>query len=354
MKRIILTGGGSAGHVTPNLALIPELLKEDWEIHYIGTNDGIEKTIVNDSKVTYHSIQAGKLRRYFNIRNFTDPFRVLFGMMQAITIISKVKPKVIFSKGGFVSVPVVIGGWINRIPVIIHESDITPGLANKLSAPFAEKICTNFPEVAGNFSGGKAVYTGTPIRNEILSGDFEKGLEICGFQKHKPVIMIMGGSLGSRNLNRLVREILPELLKDFQVVHICGKGNIEQNLEGTKGYKQFEYISSELSHIFKAASMIISRAGANSIFEILLLRLPNILIPLSTNSSRGDQILNAKSFENMGFSKVLLEDNINSSILYDNIMDLYKNRNSYIKNMSSKSVPDGTREIMRLIRKYDL
>lgn len=353
MKRIVLTGGGSAGHVTPNLALIPELIEEGWEVHYIGTSDGIEKSIIPADRVTYHAISAGKLRRYFNIRNFTDPFRVLYGMVQAAVLIKRLSPKVVFSKGGFVSVPVVIGGWLNRVPVIIHESDITPGLANKLASPFATNICTNFPEASKNFSERKAAYTGTPIRKEILYGDFDKGLRICGFEKNKPVVMVMGGSLGSKKLNRLVREILPRLLKDFQVVHICGKGNVDKNLEGTNGYRQFEYISDEQPHIFKIASLIISRAGANSIFEFLVLKLPNILIPLSAKSSRGDQILNAKSFENMGFSKVLMEDDIDGDILYNAILELYKKRNNYIENMSKKNIPDGTKEIMRLIRRYD-
>lgn len=352
MKRIVLTGGGSAGHVTPNLALIPQLIKEGWEIHYIGTRDGIEKDIIPSDKVIYHEIQAGKLRRYFDIKNFSDPFRVLYGMMQAVSIIRKIKPRVIFSKGGFVSVPVAIGGWMNRVPVIIHESDFTPGLANKIAAPFASKICVNFPEGVNSLPRGKTVYTGTPIRPGLLNGNFQRGLDICGFEKDKPVVMVMGGSLGSRNLNKLVREILPRLLKDFQVVHICGKGNLDKSLMGIRGYKQFEYINEEQPHIYKIASLIVSRAGANSIFEILSLKLPNILVPLSTKSSRGDQILNARYFEKMGFSKVLLEEETDSTALYNAIIDLYKNRNGYIENMSKKQVPDGTKEIMKLINKY--
>lgn len=352
MKKIILTGGGSAGHVTPNLALIPELLKDGWEVHYIGTEDGIEKSLIKDAGVKYHSIKAGKLRRYFDLKNITDPFKVVYGMFQAAGLVGRIKPKVIFSKGGFVSVPVVVGGWFNRVPVIIHESDITPGLANRLSIPFAGKVCVNFPEAAQNIQKNKAVYTGTPIRKELLQGNSEKGYSICGFDKNKPVLMVMGGSLGSRNLNTHIRSILPKLLKSFQVVHICGKGNIDESLNKLTGYKQFEYVSSEQPHIFKIASMIISRAGANSIFEFLVLKLPNLLIPLSTRSSRGDQILNARSFEKMGYSKVLMEEDINDETLYENIMDLYKNRNKYIQNMSSENIPDGTKEIMALIKKY--
>lgn len=352
MKKIILTGGGSAGHVTPNLALITELKKEGWEIHYIGTEEGIEKGIVAPTGVNYHSIKAGKLRRYANIKNITDPFKVVYGILQASNLVHKIKPNIIFSKGGFVSVPVVIGGWANRIPVIIHESDITPGLANKLSAPFAVKICTNFKAAEKNFKHGKAVCTGTPIRKEILLGDYDKGLKLCGFEPGKPVVMIMGGSIGSKKINSLIRECLPKLLEKFQVVHICGKGNIDQSMLSIKGYKQFEYISEEQPHIFKIASLIVSRAGANSIFEFLTLKLPSILIPLSLNASRGDQILNSKEFEKQGFSKVLYEEELDSNILYDTIIDVYKNREKYIKNMQECSIPDGTTEIMKLLKQY--
>lgn len=352
MKKIILTGGGSAGHVTPNLALIPELLDEGWEVHYIGTEGGIEKSIVPADRVKYHAISAGKLRRYLDIKNLTDPFRVIKGLLQAASIVRSVKPDVIFSKGGFVSVPVVIGGWLNRVPVVIHESDMTPGLANKIAIPFASKVCINFPEAARNIPASKVVYTGTPIRKELLYGSAEKGYSICGFDRSKPVIMVMGGSLGSKNLNRFLREALPELLEYFQVVHICGKGNIDENLMGTKGYKQFEYISSEQPHIFKMASLVVSRAGANSIFEFLVLKIPSILVPLSTRASRGDQILNAKSFEKRGFCRVLREENIDRDRLFTTIMDVYNNRKYYVDNMSRKEVPDGTREIMNIIRKY--
>ncbi|HBM80834.1 MAG TPA: undecaprenyldiphospho-muramoylpentapeptide beta-N-acetylglucosaminyltransferase, partial [Clostridiaceae bacterium] len=295
----------------------------------------------------------GKLRRYFNAKNFTDPFRVLEGIFQSFSIVKKIKPKVIFSKGGFVSVPVVIGGWMNGIPVIIHESDMTPGLANKISAAFASKICINFPSTEKYFSKGKVVYTGTPIRKGILNGSYNTGLGICGFEANKPVVMVMGGSLGSRRINSLIRKALPHLLKSFQVVHVCGRGNVDPSLSGLNGYKQFEYVNEEQPHLFKIANLIISRAGANSIFEFLKLKLPNILIPLSTNSSRGDQIYNARYFEKMGFSKVLFEENINADILCQAIFDVYNSRGKYIESMRRKQTPDGTAEIMKLITAYD-
>ena len=345
-KKIVLTGGGSAGHVTPNLALIPELINEGWEIHYIGTSNGIEKDIIPKEGVTYHTVHSGKLRRYFDIKNLTDPFKVIYGAGEATSIIRKIKPQVIFSKGGFVSVPVVIGGWLNRIPII------TPGLANKMTMPFATKICVTFPQSKESLPAKKVVYTGTPIRRDILEGSYEEGLRICGFNDSKPIIMIMGGSLGSRNLNNLIREQIQRLTRHFQVVHICGKGNIDEKLLGIKEYKQFEYIGKEQPHIFKAASLIISRAGANSIFEFLTLRLPNLLIPLSLNASRGDQILNAKYFEKMGFSKVMYEEELNSDLLYNGIIELYKDRNMYIENMKKSTIPQGNEEIMKLINKY--
>lgn len=352
MKKIILTGGGTGGHVIPNIALISELKKTNWEIHYIGTKNGIEKSILENEDIIYHEVSAGKLRRYFDIKNFSDPFRVIYGIKQSIGLVKEIKPNIIFSKGGFVSVPVVIGGWFNKVPVIIHESDFTPGLANKLSMPFATKICINFQETKDDLPKNKVVYTGTPIRNELLSGDYEKGLHLCGFKDKKPIVLVMGGSLGSRNINKLVRDTILKLLNNFNIVHICGKGNIDEKLINLSGYKQFEYINKEQPHIFKISDIVISRAGANSIYEFLYLKIPSILIPLSSKSSRGDQILNAKSFEKQGFCKVLEETNLNSEIFLNNILELYNNRKAYINNMSKKSIPNGTLEILKIINEY--
>ena len=223
MKRIILTGGGTAGHVTPNIALLPRLRELQYDIHYIGSYNGMEKQLVEQQGIPYHGISSGKLRRYFSLQNFTDPFRVLKGFSEANRLIKQLKPDVIFSKGGFVSVPVVIAGKKNHVPVIIHESDMTPGLANKLSIPSAAKVCCNFPETLSSLPQDKAVLTGSPIRQELFTGDKEKARAFCGFKEVKPVILIVGGSLGAVAVNNAVRKILPELLKDFQVVHLCGK-----------------------------------------------------------------------------------------------------------------------------------
>lgn len=281
MKKIVLTGGGTAGHVMPNIALVKALKKEGFEIYYIGSETGIEKSLVEKEGLTYFSIPVGKLRRYLSFKNITDMFRVVVGIKEAAALIKKIKPDIVFSKGGFVAVPVVLGAKKNGVLVVIHESDMTPGLANKITMPFAKKICTTFPETAKALPKRKAVHTGTPIREELFLGEANKGLRICGFEKSKPVILMMGGSLGSVKINKILRDILPDLLKTFQVVHITGKGNISNEHLTVTGYKQFEFISDELSHIIKAADIIISRAGSNSIGEFLALKKPMLLIPLS-------------------------------------------------------------------------
>ena len=350
MKRIVLTGGGTAGHVTPNIALIPELKKEGWDIHYIGTEKGMERGLISkENHVTYHVVKSGKLRRYMDLQNFIDPFRVVHGVGQSINLIRKLKPNIIFSKGGFVSVPVVLGGWANRVPVIIHESDITPGLANKISFPFATKVCTTFPETTEHFKGDKGIYTGTPLRKDLLAGDAETGRKICGFTDKKPVPMVMGGSLGAVAINKMIRNILGRLISRFNVVHLCGRNNLDTSLMNVPGYKQFEYVDKELPHIMALASLIVSRAGANSIHEFLALKKPNILIPLPLSASRGDQILNARSFERQGFSKALDQDTLTEDELLIAILDVYVNRQKYIDNMSKTDHTKGTEKILKLI-----
>lgn len=287
-KKIILTGGGSAGHVTPNLALIPELKKLGFDIEYIGSKNGIEKKIVGDYNIKYHSISCGKLRRYFDLKNFADPFRVIKGVFDAIFIIKKEKPDIVFSKGGFVSVPVVIAAHFNKVPVIAHESDITPGLANKICVPYCDKICVTFPEALDKINSQKAVLTGTPIREELLNGSRLKGLRFCNFQSDKPVLMAVGGSLGAKSINDSIRKNLKYLTQKFNIINICGKGNIDESLSDNPSYRQFEYVNEELPDLMAAADIVISRAGANFIFELLALCKPNLLVPLPANASRGD------------------------------------------------------------------
>lgn len=351
MKRIILTGGGTAGHVTPNIALLPQLKERGYDIHYIGSYNGIEKELIEQFGIPYHGISSGKLRRYFSLQNFTDPFRVLKGFGEAKKLIQSLKPDVIFSKGGFVSVPVVTAGKQCRVPTIIHESDMTPGLANKLAIPSATKVCCNFPETLSHLPKEKAVLTGSPIRRELLSGDRDAALKFCKLSEDKPVILIIGGSLGSVVVNNAVRAILPELLKDFQVIHLCGKGKTDASLKELKGYVQFEYIQKELKDLFALADIVISRAGANAICELLALHKPNLLIPLSANASRGDQILNARSFERQGFSIVLEEEELSNTVLLDAIQKLYKQKDGYISAMKNSSQQDSIQTILELIEK---
>jgi UDP-N-acetylglucosamine--N-acetylmuramyl-(pentapeptide) pyrophosphoryl-undecaprenol N-acetylglucosamine transferase len=348
-KKIVLTGGGSAGHVTPNIALIPALKKEGYEIFYIGSYEGIEKKLIEDYNIPYFGISTGKLRRYFDPKNFSDPFRVLKGFGESITLLKKIKPNIIFSKGGFVSVPVVRAAGVLNIPYIVHESDITPGLANKLSMSGAKKICCNFPETMTMLPADKAILTGTPIREELGKGNKEAGKKFCGFTDDKPVLMVIGGSLGAQSVNETVRYALPRILPDFNVVHICGKEKMDNLKLSVPGYKQFEYVKNELKDLFAMADIVVSRAGANSICELLALKKPNILIPLSSKSSRGDQMLNARSFEQQGFSLVIDNDELDEDILVETIQDLYENREKFIENMSKSSLHSATDTIIQII-----
>ncbi|MGN0357385.1 MAG: undecaprenyldiphospho-muramoylpentapeptide beta-N-acetylglucosaminyltransferase [Blautia sp.] len=350
MKKIILTGGGTAGHVTPNLALCPELEKNAFEISYIGSYNGMEKGLVEKAGIPYYGISSGKLRRYFDLKNFTDPFRVIKGYFEAKRLMKTLKPDVVFSKGGFVAVPVVIAASRAGIPVISHESDMTPGLANKLSLAFCTKICCNFPETIQYLPEDKAVLTGCPIREELLTGDKASGLKLTGFNDSKPVLLIMGGSLGSVKVNQAVRSILPDLLKDYQIVHLCGKGNLDETLTSMPGYVQYEYMSDPLKHLFAMADIIISRAGANAICELLALQKPALLIPLSAAASRGDQILNAQSFRKQGFCDVLEEEDITNESLYQAVTSLYQNRESYIQAMKNSNQSNAVHRIVSLIK----
>lgn len=350
MKKIIMTGGGTAGHVTPNIALMPALRKEGYEISYIGSYEGIEKRLIEEQNVPYYGIASGKLRRYFDPKNFSDPFKVLKGYGQSIKLLKKLKPDVVFSKGGFVSVPVVLAARHCKIPAIIHESDLTPGLANRIAIPRATKVCCNFPETLSYLPKGKAVLTGSPIREELLSGSSDAAFSLCGFDDHtKPVILIIGGSSGSRAINTAIRDLLPELIKNYNIIHLCGKGNLDSSLNSIKGYAQFEYANQELADMFALADLVISRAGANAICELLTLRKPNILIPLSAAASRGDQILNANSFRSQGFSYVLDEESLANTTLLEAIEHVFAKKDSYIKAMEQSSTGNSIETIVSLI-----
>ncbi|MGL4361727.1 MAG: undecaprenyldiphospho-muramoylpentapeptide beta-N-acetylglucosaminyltransferase [Cellulosilyticaceae bacterium] len=351
MKTIVLTGGGTAGHVTPNIAIIPSLIEEGWDIRYIGSKTGIEKELIEKENIKYYGIASGKLRRYISVENIKDPLKVIKGMFEAFSLLRKIKPNVVFSKGGYVTVPVVLAAKMLRIPVIIHESDITPGLANKIASKGAKTICVNFPETL-QYVGDKGVLTGTPIRKELFQGIPKKGYEVTGFTKDKPVLLMMGGSLGSVKLNNVLRESLDVLTKKYQIVHICGKGNVDETLLNKKGYKQFEYVSEELTNLFAIADFMLSRAGANALAEIVALSIPALLIPLSQQASRGDQILNAASMEKQGYSKVLVEENLTEKTLTEALDLVYNNRKIYKEAMDDTIETSGLEKVLREIRKY--
>ncbi|MFI3230690.1 MAG: undecaprenyldiphospho-muramoylpentapeptide beta-N-acetylglucosaminyltransferase [bacterium] len=352
MKKIILTGGGTAGHVNPNIALIPSLKKENYDISYIGSINGIEKDLISSISsmydIEYHGISSGKLRRYIDLKNITDAFRVVKGVGEAVMLIKKLKPDVIFSKGGFVSVPVVIAGYLNKVPIIIHESDISTGLANKICIPLANKVCTTFPEALEGIPKSKGILTGTPIRQELFNNNVKTNIKF--FSDNKPIILIMGGSLGSVKINNAIRDSLPELLTKFNIIHLCGKGNLDDSLKNKNGYIQKEYVTRELPDFFKACTLVVSRAGSNAICELLALKKPNLLIPLSKNASRGDQILNANSFKKQNYSSVLQEEDLTKDSLLKEINDLYNNRDSFIKSMQNSKLNNAIDKIIYEIK----
>ena len=349
MKRIVLTGGGTAGHVTPHLALLPHLKAQGYEIHYIGTKNGIEHSMIGSiDGITYHCVQSGKLRRYFDWKNFTDPFRVIWGAFQSAFLIGKIKPDVCFSKGGFVSVPVVIGSWLHRVPTLCHESDLTPGLANKICMKFAQRAATTFPECAKAL-GHKATFTGTPLRPELFKGSREEGLKMAHFTADKPVLLMMGGSLGAQSVNAALRKALPKLLETMQVFHICGKGNLDESLTNLPGYYQVEFMSETLPHALACADYILSRAGANALCEFQALGKPMLLVPYPMGASRGDQVLNAQSFEKRGLAKVLPQDQMTEDTLADEIFNLIKNGDLYRKALHDAPPADGTQDVLRMI-----
>ena len=353
MKRpiILLTGGGTAGHVSVNEALIPEFHERGYEVHYIGSHNGIEKELIGEGhpEVKYHAIQSGKFRRYFSVKNFTDPFRVGAGFFQALSVIRKIKPELIFSKGGFVSVPVVLAGKMAKVPVVIHESDVTPGLANKLALPFSNHIFTVFEQTLQHVPTEKATCSGSIIRPELYNGLQEEGLRIAGFTGDKPVLIVTGGSQGSIALNDALRKEISSITHTFDVIHLCGKGNIDESLESLKGYIQFEYVTEGLPDLLAASSFAVSRAGSNAIFELLALQKPMLLIPLSAAQSRGDQILNAAHFKSLGLANVLEEEDISLQPLSETLVNFKNDKSKLLENMRKTEMPKTPDEMVELI-----
>jgi UDP-N-acetylglucosamine--N-acetylmuramyl-(pentapeptide) pyrophosphoryl-undecaprenol N-acetylglucosamine transferase len=350
MPSIVFTGGGTAGHVAPNMALIREFSQKSWEITYIGSADGIEKQMIQPLKIPFHAISSGRLRRYFSVKNLLDPFKVLLGIIQAFFLLYKLKPDVVFSKGGFVAFPVVVGAWLNKIPVVAHESDMSPGLANRLCFPFVNKICLTFEAGKNHFKNQEKIeITGTPIREQLFMGNSARGLELCGFNAEKPCLLVIGGSLGAASINRSIRNTLPQLTQKYQIIHLCGKGKLDPSLNGITGYKQFEYANEELADFFAAASVVVSRAGANALYEILALGKPHILIPLSTEASRGDQIQNARYFQELGTSIVIQDKALNMETLLAALHELESNSSDINNKIKALNIKSATEQIMDII-----
>ena len=353
MKTVLMTGGGSAGHVTPNIALIDGLKQNGFDVHYAGMKGGIEERLIkNVPGVTFHDIESGKLRRYISLKTLATPFKVLKGVSQAKKLVKELKPDVVFSKGGFVSVPVVMAAK-GRCPVVCHESDYTPGLANRIAGRYADTVCVTFEDtikLAKPKAARKMVHTGTPIRAELYRGVREKGLEAMGFDGSKPVLMVMGGSLGATAINDGVRGALDELTRTFDVVHLCGKGKVEESIK-RPGYVQFEYVGPELPDMMAATDVVISRAGANAVFEFLSLGIPALLIPLPLEASRGDQILNADYVVKKGYALKLEQKDISTETLANGVNRLYADREALRRRMKDDPLLDGTEEVLSEILK---
>lgn len=348
MKTILMTGGGSAGHVTPNIALIPTLIENGFAVHYAGMKDSIEQRLIEKVEgVTFHEIESGKLRRYLSVKNLASPFKVIKGIGQAKKLVKELKPDVVFSKGGFVSVPVVMAAK-GRCPVVCHESDYTPGLANRIAGRYADTVCVTFEDTIRLSKPGEAkkmVHTGTPIRAELYKGSREKGLAAMGFKGNKPVLMVMGGSLGAAAVNEGVRNALDTLTAKYNVVHICGKGKVDESISH-EGYVQFGYVGEELPDMLAATDVVISRAGANAVFEFLSLGIPALLIPLPLEASRGDQILNADYVVKKGYAKKLEQKDITTEALMSGVDELYENRALLAERMKADPLLDGTEEVL--------
>ncbi|HCZ1043977.1 TPA: undecaprenyldiphospho-muramoylpentapeptide beta-N-acetylglucosaminyltransferase [Staphylococcus aureus] len=336
MTKIAFTGGGTVGHVSVNLSLIPTALSQGYEALYIGSKNGIEREMIESQlpEIKYYPISSGKLRRYISLENAKDVFKVLKGILDACKVLKKEKPDLLFSKGGFVSVPVVIAAKSLNIPTIIHESDLTPGLANKIALKFAKKIYTTFEETLNYLPKEKADFIGATIREDLKNGNAHNGYQLTGFNENKKVLLVMGGSLGSKKLNSIIRENLDALLQQYQVIHLTGKGLKDAQVKKS-GYIQYEFVKEDLTDLLAITDTVISRAGSNAIYEFLTLRIPMLLVPLGLDQSRGDQIDNANHFADKGYAKAIDEEQLTAQILLQELNEMEQERTRIINNMKS-------------------
>jgi UDP-N-acetylglucosamine--N-acetylmuramyl-(pentapeptide) pyrophosphoryl-undecaprenol N-acetylglucosamine transferase len=354
MPRVLFTGGGTAGHVTPNIALLEAAADKNWEVAYVGSAAGIEREMIGALGISYYPVASGKLRRYFSWKNFVDPLFILWGLLQSVALCLRLRPDAVFSKGGFVSVPLVVAAWLLRVPVISHESDVTPGLANRLTYPFCRKICVTFEATALYLPKGKVSVTGTPVRRSLVAGDAAAGLEFLGFSGKKPVLLVFGGSLGAATINNQTRRALPVLVRDFDIVHVVGNGNHDAGIE-EPCYVQKEFIGDQFGDVLAAATVVVSRAGANSVYELLMTRKPHLLIPLGKAASRGDQLDNACVFSDLGFSRVLSEealtgDQKSDDFFVESVKDVFVHSEEIRARLQSFEIRDSVNLIIELIQ----
>lgn len=343
MKKIVFTGGGTAGHIMPNLALIEDL-KNKAQIFYIGSN-GMEKDIITKKNIPFYEIPSTKLKRSLSLSNLLIPFKLFTAIKKAKKILSEIKPDVIFSKGGYVALPVVFAGKKLGIKIISHESDMTLGLANKLSKNKSDIICTSFEKTALSLKNG--LFTGSPLRKQIFYGNKENAKKLFKSYKNKPTILIVGGSLGSKIINQTIYKMLDKL-SEFNIIHLVGKNNLTNiNLDN---YVQLEF-TENIEDLYALSEIVISRAGSNVINEILALNKLNILIPLSKQASRGDQIINANYFKEKGYSKVILEENLSPTSLLNSIYEVFNNKEKYLHKMSKANAKLANKKIIDLLLK---
>ncbi|MBE7081935.1 MAG: undecaprenyldiphospho-muramoylpentapeptide beta-N-acetylglucosaminyltransferase [Clostridiales bacterium] len=345
MAKIILTGGGTAGHVTPHLAILPYIKKDFDSIYYIGSENGIEKNIIKQASIPYYSVPCAKLNRSFTFKNFTIPIKLISGYIKAGKILDMIKPDIIFSKGGYVAVPIILAAKKRKIPIIAHESDYSIGLANKLTAKYCKKVLTSFKDTAKSLKNGE--FVGPPIRKNLLSTKPNESLEFFGFTGNKPILLITGGSQGAMAINTAIRNSLENLLPKFDIIHICGKGNLSKDIKN-KGYFQTEYLNN-IEIAFSVCSVCVSRAGSNTVFELLALKIPSILIPLPKGNSRGDQVVNAEYFQKLGLVTVLPQNVLTPESLSLAINSTYSNRHNLKRSFDESPITDSSRQISRIL-----
>ncbi len=347
--KIVLTGGGTAGHVTPNIALIPHLRKHFNEICYIGSENGIENNLIKDIKdIKFYPITTVKFIRGFTLKNLLIPFKLIKGINDAKKILKTIKPTVIFSKGGFVAVPVVIAAKQLKIPIIAHESDSTMGLANKIIYKYCNKMCFSFNNFDNKYKK-KGLHTGSPIRDELFNPCKNNPYNNLEFNKTHKTILVTGGSLGASAINNVIFNNIEELTKEFNILHIVGKNNLNKQLINKyKNYKQIEYCK-DMQNAFDIADIVISRAGSNTIFELLALKKLFILVPLPKGNSRGDQIDNANIFKSLGYCEVINQEEFNVNNLRNTLLKMIKNKNTYMLKMKTENSKNANKEITNII-----